>query len=269
MKTTALKLGVNIDHVATLRQVRGTTYPSPLAAAKLCAAAGAHSITVHLREDRRHIQDADVIALRKADILPLNLEMANAPEIVKIALRIKPDEVCIVPERRAELTTEGGLDAAGQRHALAPTMDKLSRAGIRVSLFIAPDPDQIDAAVELGASVIELHTGAFCEAQGRPAALELKRLIEAAHYAHARRLQVNAGHGINLVNLGDILKIPNLDTLNIGHSIVAHALEVGMKDAVRAMLAGMAAYEKIQTAHEKEIVKHRREIWLAARRKLA
>ena len=226
MKPLKLKLGVNVDHVATLRQVRGTDYPDPLAAAKLCAAAGAHSVTVHLREDRRHIQDRDIFALRKADVLPLNLEMANAPAILKIALRVKPDEVCIVPERRAELTTEGGLDVVGQRATLGPTLDTLSRAGIRASLFIAPDADQIDAAVELGASVIELHTGAFCEARGRAADRELARLIEAASYAHARRLQVNAGHGINLANIRSILQMPHLDTLNIGHSIVAHALEV-------------------------------------------
>ena len=263
-----LKLGVNIDHVATLRQVRGTAYPDPLAAVRHCAKAGAHSVTVHLREDRRHIQDADVFALRKADVLPVNLEMANAPEIVNIALRVKPDEVCIVPERRAELTTEGGLDAVGQRDALAPTMDKFSRAGIRVSLFIAPDAMQIDAAIALGAPAVELHTGAFCEAKGRAAERELKRLIEGAAYAHSRRLQVNAGHGINLANIGDILNIPNLDTLNIGHSIVAHAIEVGMEEAVRAMLVAMADYEKVQRDRENEIAKHRREIWTAARRAL-
>lgn len=241
MKSYPLKLGVNIDHVATLRQVRGTTYPSPLEAARQCAKAGAHSITVHLREDRRHIQDADVRALRKADVLPLNLEMANADEIVRIALRVKPDEVCIVPERRQELTTEGGLDVAGQREALAPTIDRLSRAGIRVSLFIAPEREQIEAAVELGAPVIELHTGSFCEASGRKAERELKRLVEAAAHAHARRLQVNAGHGINLENLPAILRIPYLDTLNIGHSIVSHAVFVGLAAAVAAMLKGMKA----------------------------
>jgi pyridoxine 5-phosphate synthase len=194
--------------------------------------------------------------------------MANNPDIVKIALRVKPDEVCIVPERRQELTTEGGLDVAGQYEQLAPTMDKLSRAGIRVSLFIAPDADQIDAAVRLGAPVIELHTGAFCEAKGREAARELKRLIESAAYAAARRLQVNAGHGINLANIAQILTLPNLDTLNIGHSIVAHAVEVGMKEATRAMLAAMVDYAKIQHACETEIAKHRREIWTAARRAL-
>jgi pyridoxine 5-phosphate synthase len=269
LNINALKLGVNVDHVATLRQVRGTTYPDPLAAMKLCAAAGAHSVTVHLREDRRHIQDADVFAIRKADVLPLNLEMANAPEIVRIALRVKPDEVCIVPERRAELTTEGGLDIVRNRESLAATVDKLSRAGIRVSLFIAPDAEQIDAAVALGAPVIELHTGTFCEATGRTAQRELKRLVEGAAYAGARRLQVNAGHGINLANIRDILQMPHLDTLNIGHSIVAHAVETGMKEAVRAMIAAMADYAKIQFAREAEIERHRKEAWVAARRALA
>ena len=248
MNVSGLKLGVNVDHVATLRQVRGVTYPDPLEAVRLCAAAGAHSVTVHLREDRRHIQDADVRAIRKADVLPLNLEMSNAPEIVAFALRIKPDEVCLVPERRAELTTEGGLDAAGQFDALAPTLDRLSRAGIRVSLFIAPDRAQIDAAVALGAPVVELHTGTFCEARGPAAKRELKRLIEGARHAHSRRLQVNAGHGITTGNLPDLLRMPHLDTLNIGHSIVARAVMTGMKTAVAEMLAGMKAYAAIQRA---------------------
>ena len=236
-----MKLGVNVDHVATLRQVRGTSYPSPLEAARLCAAAGAHGVTVHLREDRRHIQDADVMALRRADILPVNLEMANAEEIVRFALRVRPDEVCLVPERRAELTTEGGLDVAGQRAKLARTVDRLSRAGIRVSLFIDPDADQIEAAVAVGAPVVELHTGTYCEARGRAAGRELKRLVEGARLAHARRLQVNAGHGINMDNLPGILKIPHLDTLNIGHSLVARAVMTGLGEAVREMLRGMRA----------------------------
>jgi pyridoxine 5-phosphate synthase len=205
-------------------------------------------VTVHLREDRRHIQDADVRAIRKADVLPLNLEMANAPAIVAIALKIRPDEVCLVPERRAELTTEGGLDAAGQREALAPTVDRLSRAGIRVSLFIAPDRDQIDAAVALGAPVIELHTGAFCEERGAAAKRELRRLIDGARYAQSRRLQVNAGHGITTDNLPDILRIPHLDTLNIGHSIVSRAVMIGMQKATAEMLAGMNAYAAVQRA---------------------
>ena len=164
MSRTNLKLGVNIDHVATLRQVRGTTYPSPLEAARLCMKAGAQGITVHLREDRRHIQDADVYAIRQERNIPLNLEMANAPSIVKIALDVRPDEVCLVPERRQELTTEGGLDVAGQETALRPAVEALSRAGIKVSLFIEPIREQLEAAADLGVPVVELHTGAYCEA---------------------------------------------------------------------------------------------------------
>ena len=237
-----LRLGVNIDHVATLRQVRGTPYPSPLEAARLCAAAGARGITVHLREDRRHIQDADVYALRKAIRIPLNLEMANAPEIVRIALDVRPDEVCLVPERRRELTTEGGLDAAGQKKALRPTVKALTRAGIAVSLFVAADRRQLEAAAELGAPYVELHTGAYCDAPPAKARRELARLIEGARIAHDLGLRVNAGHGINLQNIGGILRMPHLDTLNIGHSIVARAVLIGLKPAVREMLKAMSAY---------------------------
>lgn len=237
-----IKLGVNIDHVATLRQARGTAYPDPVEAARLCASAGAHGITVHLREDRRHIQDRDVERLAAERVLPLNLEMANAPDIVAFALRAKPDEACLVPERREELTTEGGLDAAGQFAALAPTVRALSGAGIRVSLFIDPEPRQIDAAVQLGAPVIELHTGAYCDAEGAAASAELDRLIAGARLAHRAGLQVNAGHGINTANLAGILRIPHLDTLNIGHSLVARAVFVGLRAAVAEMLDGMQRY---------------------------
>lgn len=237
-----MRLGVNIDHVATLRQVRGTRYPDPVEAARLCAAAGAHGITVHLREDRRHIQDRDVERLAAERMLPFNLEMANAAEIVAIALRLKPDEVCLVPERRQELTTEGGLDAAGQFAALQPTVRALSDAGIEVSLFIAPDPRQIDAAVRLGAPVIELHTGTYCESTGAAAAAELARLIEGARLAHRAGLKVNAGHGINCENLPGILRMPHLDTLNIGHSIVARAVFVGLRAAIAELSEGMSAY---------------------------
>ncbi len=231
-----IKLGVNIDHVATLRQVRGTVYPSVVEAAACCEKAGAAGITVHLREDRRHIQDADVYALIKMLRIPLNLEMAVAPEIVEIALDVKPAEVCLVPEKRAELTTEGGLDVDGLYDAVAPVVARLGEAGITVSLFIAPEPRQIAAAARMGAPVIELHTGTFCDAAGSVAGMELDRLVAGAVQAAAAGLRVNAGHGINLDNIGSILRIPHLDTLNIGHSIVARAVFLGIPAAVREMI---------------------------------
>ncbi len=242
MKYRPLKLGVNVDHVATLRQARGTSYPDPLEAARLCVAAGAVGITIHLREDRRHIQDQDLWTMRRRLKTRLNLEMANTPEIVDIAVKARPDEVCLVPENRRELTTEGGLDAAGRKKSLQAPLGRLAGAGIMVSLFIDPDRRQLDAAAELGAPCVELHTGAFCNARGRTATTELKRLIDAAGYAHELGLQVNAGHGINLATIESILRIPWLDTLNIGHSIVARAVLVGMKSAVREMLAAMRGY---------------------------
>ena len=233
-----MKLGVNVDHVATLRQARGTTYPAPLEAARLCERAGADGITIHLREDRRHIQDADVVEFRRALQIPLNLEMANSPEIVAIALAVRPAEVCLVPERRQELTTEGGLDAAGQFAALQPSVAQLKAAGIEVSLFIEPDPAQLDAAVALGAPVVELHTGKYCELAGPAQADELRRLAAAAEYGHARGLRINAGHGLNYDNLPVFIRtVPHLDVLNIGHSIVARAVMVGMEQAVREMKA--------------------------------
>ncbi len=238
-----LKLGVNIDHVATLRQARGTAYPDVLTAARCCEAAGADGITIHLREDRRHIQDADVYTLREALMVRMNLEMANSPEIVAIALDVSPDEVCLVPEKREELTTEGGLDVAGQFDELKPTVAALTEAGILVSMFIDPEPAQIEATVALGAPYIELHTGTFCDATGDEADAEMARLIEGAQLATTAGLKVNAGHGINLDNLAGILRMPYLDTLNIGHSIVAHAVFVGMENAVRAMMAAMGAYD--------------------------
>lgn len=237
-----LKLGVNVDHVATLRQARGTDYPSPLEAALLCVDAGAHGITVHLREDRRHIQDADVHDMRAKQPLPLNLEMAHSAEIVDLALKVKPDEVCLVPEKREERTTEGGLDVAGQTEALAPTIEQFKASGIIVSPFIEPDPIQIDACTALGVPMIELHTGAFCEAKGEERARLLQQLIAGAKHAHNHGLLVNAGHGIHLGNLEEILEIPHLHTLNIGHSIISHAVMVGMKAAVTAMLEAMADY---------------------------
>lgn len=239
---TGIKLGVNIDHVATLRQARGVDYPSVLEAARLCEEAGAHGITVHLREDRRHIQDADVRALRGALATRLNLEMANVPEIVEIALEVRPDEVCLVPEKREELTTEGGLDVVGQKADLAVTVRKLVDARIVPSLFIDPDPGQIAASAEIGAPCIELHTGTFCDSSGTEAEQELDRLVRGAEQGHGLGIQVNAGHGINLSNIDGILQMPRLDTLNIGHSIVARAVFVGIQGAVKEMLDRMSAY---------------------------
>ena len=238
-----LKLGVNIDHVATLRQARGTDYPDMRTAARCCETAGAEGITVHLREDRRHIQDRDVYALRESLQVPMNLEMANTPGIVKIALDVKPHEVCLVPEKREELTTEGGLDVAGQIDELRPTVEALAAAGISVSMFIDPDPHQIEASVALGVPYVELHTGTYCDAEGIAAHAELERLIVGSRLATAAGLKVNAGHGINLDSIGGVLRMPHLDTLNIGHSIVAHAVFVGLENAVHAMLSAMQAYD--------------------------
>ncbi len=239
---TGCRLGVNIDHVATLRQARGTAYPDLTEAARICEAAGACGITVHLREDRRHIQDRDVYALRRSIRTRLNLEMANNPDIVAVALDVKPDEVCLVPERRRELTTEGGLDVAGQMRRLGRTIERLRDAGICVSCFIAPDARQIRAVATLGAPYIELHTGTFCDAHGAAARQELKRLVRGAELAHDLGLHVNAGHGINLDNIGAILRMPHLDTLNIGHSIICHAVFVGLRQAVRAMQDALRPY---------------------------
>ncbi len=244
-----LQLGVNIDHVATLRQARyqqnhrsSLAEPSLLEAAQLCFLAGAHGLTVHLREDRRHIQDSDVDQLRAMAPLALNLEMANTPEMVANALRIRPEEACLVPEKRAEVTTEGGLDVAAATESLAQTVGSLRENGIVVSLFIDPDPVQIEASARIGASVVELHTGAFAEACiGDPSA-ELQRLCQAANMAHALGLRVNAGHGINYRNIQHILTIPHLHTLNIGHSIVSRAILTGLAQAVAEMLEAMRDY---------------------------
>jgi pyridoxine 5-phosphate synthase len=242
MAGTVLKLGVNVDHVATLRQARGTDYPSVVAAALACEAAGAHGITIHLREDRRHIQDADVYAVREQIRTRLNLEMANHPAIVEIAMEVGPDEVCLVPEKRAELTTEGGLDVAGNMNALRDPVRRMREAGIVVSMFIDPDPAQIQASATLGAPCIELHTGTFCDLPAEQRGPELERLVAGACQAHALGLQVNAGHGLNLENLAGIFDVPYMHTLNIGHSIVSHAVMVGMDAAVKAMLNAMIPY---------------------------
>lgn len=241
-----MKLGVNIDHIATIRQARYAgmldsvnAEPDPVAAAALCERAGCHGITAHLRADRRHIQDRDITRLRASLLTKLNLEMGNTKEILDFALHIVPDEVCLVPENRAEVTTEGGLDCVGQRDALAPTIKRLQSAGIRVSLFIEPSPDQIEMARELGAEIIELHTGAFANATGTEQKEELTRLRSAADFAHGLKLQVNAGHGINYTNIALIRTVPHLTELNIGHSIVSHAAFSGLGEAVRGMLAAM------------------------------
>lgn len=243
-----LKLGVNIDHVATIREARyrgrDSGEPDPVAAALACEAAGAHGITAHLREDRRHIQDRDVRKLRESIRTRLNLEMANVPEIVEIAVQLRPEIVCLVPERRLEVTTEGGLDVAGQLAALSETRKRLTDAGMEVSLFIAPDPRQIEAAARSGAQFIELHTGAFAEAWRDPGAraVELERLIAGARQAHALGLRVNAGHGLNYENLAALRRVPHLVELNIGHSIISRAVFSGLTAAVRDMLAAMAGY---------------------------
>ena len=242
----SLRLGVNIDHVATVRQAR---YPGMLSAhncepdlvnaAQACLRAGAHGITVHLRADRRHIQDTDVLQLRATKGVRLNLEMGNTPEILEIALRILPEEVCLVPESRQEITTEGGLAVAGQEAPLAPTVNQLRAAGIRVSMFIEPEEIQIRASKNLGAEVVELHTGAFANAEGDAQLNQLERIVRASELAFSLGLQVNAGHGINYQNIALIRSVPHLQDLNIGHSIVSRAIFVGLESAVREMLALM------------------------------
>lgn len=229
-------LGVNIDHVATLRQARGTRYPDPIQAAIEAEEAGADVITLHLREDRRHIQDRDVNML--IDILQtrMNLEMAVTEEMISIAENIKPSDCCLVPERREELTTEGGLDVAGQRDRIKDACDRLAASGIRVSLFIDADPIQVDAAAEVGAPVIEIHTGHFADATTpEQTQKELTRVIQAVEHGIDAGLQVNAGHGLHYHNVSDIAAIPGVRELNIGHAIVARAIFTGLKEAVREM----------------------------------
>lgn len=230
-----LKLGVNIDHVATLRQARGTDYPDPVAAALLAEQAGADSITVHLREDRRHIQDADVERLQEAVSTHINLEMAVTDEMLQIASRIQPQDCCLVPEKRQELTTEGGLDIAGQLDRVSSACTRLREHGIRVSLFIDPDIAQIDAARRAGAEVIELHTGAYAEATDATRESELQRVIEAAAHGQSLGLVVHAGHGLHYENVAPVAAIPQLAELNIGHAIVARAVFDGFTVAVSEM----------------------------------
>jgi pyridoxine 5-phosphate synthase len=245
-----LKLGVNVDHIATLRQARYATTPDsknaepdPVMAASLCERAGASSITAHLRSDRRHVQDRDLVRLRANIMTKLNLEMSNTPELVDFALLLQPDEVCLVPEKRQEVTTEGGLDLVRHERELGPTMKRLRVAGIRISLFIDPGLEQVDAAVRLETDMVELHTGGLANSfTEKVEQQELERLRAAAMRASDSGLQVNAGHGINYHNISQIHHIPHLTELNIGHSIVARAMWVGIESAVSEMLGLMENY---------------------------
>jgi pyridoxine 5-phosphate synthase len=235
MNGAEILLGVNIDHVATLRQARGGRSPDPLHAALVAEQWGADSITLHLREDRRHIQDRDVRAMRTALQTRMNLEIAATAEMVAIALEVQPRDVCLVPERRTELTTEGGLDVAGQQAAIADACRRLAAGGIRVSLFIDPEAAQVDAAARSGAPVVELHTGAYSDAQGPDRGRELARLAGAARRAAAAGIVANAGHGLDYHNVQPVAAIPEIVELNIGHAIVARAVVDGMANAVREM----------------------------------
>ncbi|MDR3515658.1 MAG: pyridoxine 5'-phosphate synthase [Azospirillaceae bacterium] len=234
--TRHLRLGINIDHIATVRNARGGDHPDPLRAARLAVAAHADGITAHLREDRRHIRDRDIDLLRAEIALPLNMEMAATPEMMAIALRHRPHAVCLVPERRAEVTTEGGLDVAAGRDHLAPIIHALTDAGIRVSLFIDPDPRQLDAARALRAPVVELHTGAYANAAPGPDCdAELARLVAAAAHAEAIGLECHAGHGLRYDNVAPVAAISSLHELNIGHFLIGEAIFVGLEAAIRHM----------------------------------
>lgn len=239
MTPRPLRLGVNIDHVATVRNARGSGYPDPVRAAHLAAEAGADGITAHLREDRRHITDDDIARLSAGLAIPLNLEMAATQEMLAIALRHRPHAACIVPEKREERTTEGGLDAAGQFGLLQPIVSSLREAGVRVSLFIEPGARQIDAALRLGAPVVELHTGRYAELDGPARADELRRLADAAALAAKNGIEVHAGHGLTYDNVAPIAAIPQVVELNIGHFLIGEALFVGLGESVRRMRAAM------------------------------
>jgi pyridoxine 5-phosphate synthase len=238
-----LRLGVNIDHVATVRNARGGRHPDPVKAAEIAIAAGADSITAHLREDRRHILDDDIARLKERITTPLNFEMAATPEMVGIACRVRPHAACIVPERREERTTEGGLDAAGQREILRGTVGQLTEAGIRVSLFIAAEPEQIEAAAAIGAPVIEIHTGAWCDAvaarDGVAAGAEFARIVRGATRAKSVGLEVHAGHGLDFVTAATIAALPEIAELNIGHFLIGEAIFDGLDAVVRKMHAVM------------------------------
>jgi len=243
MAVPYLRLGVNIDHVATLRNARGGKYPDPIRAAEIAIAAGADGITAHLREDRRHIRDEDIAQLKQRISKPLNLEMAATPEMMDIAVKTRPHAACLVPERREERTTEGGLDAAGQREKLTPVVAALTSVGIRVSLFIAPDKRQIEAAAGLGAPVIEIHTGTWCEAvvagQADLAKAEFQRISEGAALAQSLGLEVHAGHGLDHLTAETIATLPQVVELNIGHFLIADAVFVGLSDTNAAMRDAM------------------------------
>ncbi len=235
MIPSRLRLGVNIDHVATIRNARGGDHPDPVRAAEIVAACGGDGITAHLREDRRHIRDEDLARIQAATNLPLNLEMAATDEMLAIALRHMPHAACIVPERREERTTEGGLDAAGQHNRLYPIIQKLADAGIRVSLFIAPEVRQLDAAIRLGAHVVEFHTGEYAHASGEDRAVELKRIADMAALAARNGIEPHAGHGLTYDNVQPIAAIPQLAELNIGHYLIGEAVFVGLENAVVKM----------------------------------
>ncbi|HOF40574.1 MAG TPA: pyridoxine 5'-phosphate synthase [Candidatus Hydrogenedentes bacterium] len=237
-----IELGVNIDHVATLREARKGAAPDVITAAKLCELAGAHQITVHLRQDRRHIQDRDVELLKQVLQVRLNLEMAAADEIIEIAQRIRPEFVCLVPERREEVTTEGGLDVAGQIKRLTEVTAGFHGVGVRVSMFIDPEYEQVDASAEIGADCVELHTGAYASARGEEALVELDRIVEATGRALDAGLGIHAGHGLSIRNLHAVAAIPGISEVNIGHSIVARAMFIGLEEAVREILDILDAY---------------------------
>mgnify|MGYP006182636171 CR=1 FL=1 len=230
-----LRLGVNIDHVATIRNARGGDHPDPVRAAEIVAAVGGDGITAHLREDRRHIRDDDLARIQAATDLPLNLEMAATDEMVDIALRHAPHAACIVPERREERTTEGGLDAAGQHNHLAPIVTRLADAGIRVSLFIEPDARQIEAAIRLKAPVVEFHTGKYAHAEGEEREIELRRIADAAALAAKNGIEPHAGHGLTFENVQPIAAIPQFAELNIGHYLIGEAIFIGLEESVRKM----------------------------------
>ena len=235
----ALRLGVNIDHVATIRNARGCTHPDPIRAAMLAESSGADGITAHLREDRRHISDDDITNLMTELKVPLNLEMAATDEMLSIALRHEPHAACLVPEKREERTTEGGLDAAGGRNHLEPYIQALGEAGIRVSLFIEPDTAQLEAARDLGAPVVELHTGAYCDAEGAEQAKQLRRIIDAAETAEKLGLECHAGHGLNFDTVAPVAAIPTIVELNIGHFLVGEAIFGGFESSIKRMRALM------------------------------